>query len=105
MGPNMMWNTKYGHMGGTTWNGWRNSQAEPTSVTPETALTLAQEWLNQYLPGASAENADAFSGYYTIDVLKDGQVYGMLSVNGYTGEVWYHTWHGNFVEMKNWRNK
>ena len=21
----------------------------------------------------------------------------MLSVNGYSGEVWYHSWHGPFV--------
>ena len=95
-GPNMMWNTKYGHMGG-----WGGSQAGSTSVTAEKALDLAQEWLDQYLPGTStAEKADTFYGYYTIHVLKDGQVYGMLSVNGYTGQVWYHTWHGNFVEMK-----
>ena len=25
---------------------------------------------------------------------------GMLSVNGYTGQVWYHTWHGPFVQLK-----
>jgi len=24
----------------------------------------------------------------------------MLSVNGYTGAVWYHTWHGSFLGMK-----
>ena len=102
-GPNMMWNTKYGHMGGGRMmgGGWRSWQADPLSVTPETALDLAQEWLDQYLPGTSvAEKADAFYGYYTIHTLKDGQVAGMLSVNGYTGEVWYHTWHGDFVGMK-----
>jgi len=119
-GPNMMWNTKYGHMGGSRmtlapgahlpraqvpgsagvggWGGW---QAGPMSVTPEKALELAQEWLDQYLPGTSAaEKADAFYGYYTIHTLKDGQVTGMLSVNDYTGEVWYHTWHGDFITMK-----
>lgn len=99
-GPDMMWNTKYGHMSGMM-GGWGGSQAGPGSVTSEQALNLAQKWLDQYLPGPSAaKNADAFYGYYTIDVLKDGQVYGMLSVNDYTGEVWYHTWHGNFVAMK-----
>lgn len=101
-GPNMMWNTKYGHMGGSRmmggWGGW---QAGPTSVTPEEALDLAQEWLDQYLPGTSAaEQADAFYGYYTIHTLRDGQVVGMLSVNGSSGEVWYHTWHGDFITMK-----
>jgi len=99
-GPNMMWNTRYGHMG-SMMGGWQNSQAGSTSVTGEQSLELTQDWLDQNMPGTSvAEKADTFYGYYTIHVLKDGQVYGMLSVNGYTGEVWYHTWHGNFVEMK-----
>lgn len=22
----------------------------------------------------------------------------MLSVNGYTGAVWYHNWHGQFIQ-------
>jgi hypothetical protein len=98
-GPNMMWNTRYGHMGGMMGSGsW---QAGSASVTAEQALDFAQQWLDQNLPGTSvAEKADAFYGYYTIHVMKDGQVYGMLSLNDYTGEVWYHTWHGNFVEMK-----
>ena len=100
-GPNMMWNSKYSHMGrmrGGDWGGW---QAGPTSVTSDQALDFAQEWLDRYLPGTSvAEKADVFYGYYTIHLLKDGQVYGMLSVNGYAGEVWYHTWHGSFIAMK-----
>ena len=99
-GPNTMWNTKYGHMGSMMGGGW--GQAPDTiSVTSEQARDLAQKWLDQYLPGtAAAEQADAFYGYYTIHVLKDGQVFGMLSVNGDTGEVWYHTWHGDFIGMK-----
>ncbi|MEW6717045.1 MAG: hypothetical protein AB1345_06055 [Chloroflexota bacterium] len=99
-GPNMMWNTKYGHMGRMMASWW--GQAPDTiSVTPEQARDLAQKWLDGYLPGTSAaEQADAFYGYYTIHVVKDGQVFGMLSVNGYTGEVRYHTWHGNFIDMK-----
>jgi hypothetical protein len=24
----------------------------------------------------------------------------LLSVNGYTGDVWYHSWHGEFVRME-----
>ncbi len=26
-----------------------------------------------------------------------GAISGMLSVNGYTGQVWYHAWHGGFI--------
>lgn len=99
-GPNRMWNTRYGHMGGMMGGrGWR--QAGAMAVTPQQARELAQSWLDKSLPGASAaEKADAFYGYYTLHVLNDGQVYGMLSVNGFTGQVWYHTWHGDFLGMK-----
>jgi len=99
-GPNMMWNTKYGPMGGMM-GGWGRQPAETMSVTPEQARDIAQQWLSKSLPGKLAEEkADTFYGYYTIHVMQEGQVYGMLSVNGYTGDVWYHTWHGKFVEMK-----
>lgn len=103
MGPNMMWNTKYGHMGG--WGGmmggWWGRPNGPMTVTPEQARQSAQQWLDVYLPGTTvAEEADAFYGYYTIHVLRDGQIVGMLSVNGYSGQVWYHTWHGDFVGMR-----
>ena len=36
---------------------------------------------------------------YTIDLERDGQIVGMLSVNGYDGQVFPHTWHGTFIEM------
>jgi heat shock protein HslJ len=39
-----------------------------------------------------------FYGYYTLDFSKDGKVSGMLSVNGYSGQVFLHTWHGSFIE-------
>ncbi len=91
-GPSMMWNTKYGHM----------RSRNPTAIMPvsiEQALRNAQEWLDAYFPGASAEEAEAFYGYYTIDFSRNNQIIGMLSVNGYSGEVWYHTWHGQFIGM------
>lgn len=89
MGPNMMWNTKYGHM---AWGA-----AAQATVTKEQAAQYAQRFLDTALPGTKADEADAFYGYYTIHVLKDGKTYGMLSVNAYTGAVWYHSWHGTFI--------
>ena len=44
-------------------------------------------------------DVDGFYGYYTIDILRDGRIAGMLSVNGYTRQVFLHTWHGNLLEM------
>lgn len=112
-GPNMMWNTRYSRMGGMTLapgasagvGGWESRQAGSMSVTPERAREITQQWLDQNLPGTSAaEDADAFYGYYTIHVLRESQVFGMLSVNGYNGEVWYHTWHGDFINMEELEN-
>jgi hypothetical protein len=99
-GPNMMWNSKYGHMGGMM-GSWRGGDTGVMPVNSEQARVLAQQWLERFIPGSSAvDETDAFYGYYTIHVMKDGQVFGMLSVNGYSGEVWYHNWHGAFIEME-----
>lgn len=105
-GPNMMWNLKYGglnHAGMMSGSGWNNTVTTNASaempVTAEQALQDAQTYLNAYLPGTTtAADADPFYGYYTIDVLRDGNTIGMLSVNGFSGQVFYHTWHGNFIE-------
>ena len=97
-GPNMMWNTKYGHMRGK-FNGKKPTAEMP--VTAEKALEKAQKFLDARLPGTQvAEEAELFYGYYTIEALKDGKIYGMLSVNGYSGQIWYHVWHGEFVGIK-----
>jgi hypothetical protein len=34
-----------------------------------------------------------------ICTLQDGKVEGMLNVHGTPCQVWYHTWHGAFVQM------
>lgn len=97
-GPNMMWNAKYGMMTGMMW-GNRNA-ALPMTVSEEQAKKNAQDYLDSYLPGLKVSDADRFYGYYTIEILKDNKIYGMLSVNGYTGQVWYHFWHGPFIGVK-----
>ncbi len=74
--------------------------SEEMPVSPAEAVDAAQRYLDRYLPGAAAdEHADTFFGYYTLHILRDGETVGMLSVNGYTGQVFPHTWHGDFVEM------
>jgi hypothetical protein len=118
MGPNMMWNQKYGMMSG--FGGYRmgmmmggfgnnmmggfgatDTSAEMT-VTPDQAIEAAQAYLDTYFSTANLtadEHADPFYGYYTLHVNRDGQTVGMLSVNGYTGQVFPHTWHGELLEM------
>jgi hypothetical protein len=116
-GPNIRWNTKYGQareglmgawlMGGPgwRWDEWRGYGTEPAAgampVTVRKAREFAQEFLDERLPGTTVgEGADTFYGYYTLNVLKDGKLYGMLGVNGHSGSVWYHEWHGRFVQAR-----
>ncbi|MBI5839823.1 MAG: hypothetical protein HZB19_06950 [Chloroflexi bacterium] len=121
-GPNMMWNLKYGGLGhgsmmggygGMTLapgasagvGGW-NYQTTPSTnvttemtVTPEQAVEYAQQYLDISYKGATAATDPMqFYGYYTLDFEKDGQIIGMLSVNGYNGQTFLHTWHGAFIE-------
>jgi len=103
-----MWNGRYGPAlslpNGMHGRGGRmmGGTSESNTITPEEALEIAQRWLDTYRPGVTVEeHADPFYGYYTIHTLKDedGQIEGMLSVHGTTGQVWYHTWHGEFIQM------
>lgn len=115
MGPNMMWNLKYGMMSGFGGYGMmggmmgnrfgfnRGMVPEATAEMPvsaEQAVDLAQSYLTTNFPQLTAdEHADPFYGYYTLHVQEDGQTVGMLSVNGYSGQIFPHTWHGELLEM------
>ncbi|MFN2290987.1 MAG: hypothetical protein ACK2UC_07350 [Anaerolineae bacterium] len=106
-GPNMMWNAEYG-MHGTGTRGWGGmmgpgwgavTASGEMSLSPAEAEGIAQDWLDANFPGRTAGEADPFYGYYTLHFLDAGEIEGMLSVHGATGEVWYHNWHGAFVQM------
>ena len=98
MGPNMMWNTKYGMMN-SGMMGWVTGTPSATmTVAVDQAKANAQQFLSANYPGTSVGNVDTFYGYYHVDVLQAGNTCGMLSVNGYTGQAWYHTWHGAFIQ-------
>ncbi|HCG02769.1 MAG TPA: hypothetical protein DEV93_19765 [Chloroflexi bacterium] len=98
--PSMMWNTRYGMMLGGMMGGAGFGTGGPMTVTSDRAQNIAQQWLDANQPGDSANSPDSFYGYYTVDFEKGGKLAGMLSVNGYSGQVWYHTWHGSFIQMK-----
>lgn len=119
-GPAMMWNTRFGMMGGDRsassgmmggammGGGMMNGSgfADPTwapsgdgNVSAPQARAIAARWLTENAKGLAAGEPEAFPGYYTLHVLRDGEVAGMLSVNAVTGAPWYHWWHGRFVTM------
>ena len=98
MGPNMMWNTKYGMMRGGILGGIWGTPTTTMTVTPTQAEANAQQFLTAYYPGTTVGEVTPFYGYYHVMVESEGTTYGMLSVNGYTGQVWYHNWHGAFIQ-------
>lgn len=122
-GPAMMWNTRYGMMVDGRWRGQgmmggrgmmngammgqgasfgggaTPSEARDRTVTATEAVRIADRWLAGEQPGSRAGEAEAFPGYFTLHVVRDGRVTGMLSVNATTGAVWFHWWHGAFVGM------
>lgn len=121
MGPNVMWNTKYGvwgsddglsgygmmgsggmmgGRGGRSQSGTSTTATTDMPIKPADARDRAQKFLDRQLPGTKAEEPDTFYGYYTIEIEKDGRLLGMLSVNGYQGQVWYHSWHGAWLSNK-----
>ena len=105
IGPNMMWNTAYGitGQGGMGQGGMMGAITRSNgtmTVSKEKATGVAQSWLDGHLAGNVTRAPDTFHGYYTIDFEKGGKLVGMLSVNGYSGQVWPHTWHGGYVQTK-----
>ena len=88
-GPAMMWNTEFGMMA---------ARPGGTPLTAARAKAAAERWVRSR-DGLSVGSPEAFPGYFTLHTLRDDKIVGMLSVHAVTGAVWYHGWHGRFLEM------
>lgn len=110
-GPSVMWNLKYGGVLHAAMMADRHDpgQQDATPVpaatsaalaaTPadvsadmplsaEQAVAHAQAFLDKAIPGATAAAAPLkFYGYYSLSFSKDGTTVGILSVNGFNGDV------------------
>jgi hypothetical protein len=97
-----MWNLKYGHMVGVggigmmgSWGHYGTGQMtrgpEPLAempVSPQEAIQATQAYLDVYLPGTqAATEAHPVYDYDSIHIMRGGKTVGMVSVNGYTLEV------------------
>ncbi|GAB6153592.1 hypothetical protein JCM17380_23420 [Desulfosporosinus burensis] len=89
IGPNIMWNTKYGHMN------WGNNGA--VTVSEEQATNNAQEFVAKLGQGYSIGKPELAPGYYEFMIQKDGKDYAELDVNGYTGQAWFENWQGPII--------
>lgn len=65
-------------------------------ISEDEAFELAKRYLAKTnIDKIVGDEVEKFYGYYTIHTLtENGDIAGMLSVNGFNGEVWYHNWHG-----------
>ena len=72
--------------------------AEPVDSTRARAIATA--WLAANMAGTTIGSIDAYPGYFTIDLQRNGPLSGMMSVSSVGGAVWYHTWHGAFIAMQ-----
>lgn len=91
-GPAMMWNTAYGMHPAAV--------RAACTVDQDQARRIADQWLRDNRSGEHAGEAEVFPGYYTLHTLRGDQIVGMLSVRCTTGVVWYHDWHGRFLQMR-----
>jgi len=68
-------------------------------IAQDQAIKAAQTFLDKADPGATASTtAVKFYGYYTIAFSKDGKVVGVISVNGYNGQVFPQNSYGTFIQ-------
>jgi hypothetical protein len=118
-GPTTMWNTKYGvtntgmmgyltntssavgMMGGGGMMTWlRGTPTTNMAINMDRAQTIAQQYLNANCTGTTVGQITTFYGYYTMQVMKDGKVFGMMSVYGNNGQVMYYSSMGTFMQQK-----
>lgn len=108
---NMSWNDgTSGMMGsggmmdsdGIIGSGTVNKDATTADMTIKSADagSRAQKYADSQFPGSKVSNPDMFYGYYTVDITKDGRVLALISVNGYSGQVWLQTWPGSYLGAK-----
>lgn len=116
-GPNMMWNLKYGvhyqggygMMSGGMMGGYYGNNAsyedndfiKSNEIALEEAYTIGNEYVVSKLSSAArlSESVHEFYGYYTFHIEEEDTPMGMLSVNSFTGAVWYHDWHGALLDV------
>ena len=113
-GPNMMWNEKYdmmhggygmqggyGMMGPGRWNNYNDNRVYSKQISKEQAVGIADEYVKDILGEELSVTGEGheFYGYYTFHINQDNNTLGMMSVNYYTGEVWYHDWHGELEQV------
>ncbi len=93
-GSNMMWNGRYDTRGGGM-HGGSGTAPDAMPITSTDARGVGAQFAERFAPEAQIANVIPFYGHYVV-ALTQGDRRLMLSVDGHTGQVWYHSWHGSF---------
>jgi len=96
-GPNSMWDTRYGLAT------IRQTQFGVINYDVNAAMDLALKYLDQNIPGTEIGEVQPFYGYVSFEILKEGKVYGIISVHYFTGAVIYQDWHGGYIQTRELR--
>ncbi|MBI5959272.1 MAG: hypothetical protein HY866_11090 [Chloroflexi bacterium] len=79
------------------WNFSAGADAAEMTVSLEQAHEAAQLFLDSEYSGLTVSSeANTFHGHYAFVVLEGENTVGMLGVDGYTGQVWFHHWRDGF---------
>jgi len=97
-GPNMMWNEKYGMHG----SGFFNNNLNNSKITSSEALGKANDYIQNKINSnyIVTDEGHEFYGYFTFHFESNENTVEMLSVHAYTGDVWYHNWHGTLINIR-----
>ena len=111
-GPNITWNEKYAIYGGSSYGMMgsfqqnrnnRNYRDEYTEkyIDRNKAIKIANEYAKRNIDKdfSVLDEGREFYGYYTFQVNEGDKPVGMLSVNYYTGDIWFHNWHGQLENI------
>jgi len=118
-GPTLMWNMKYGvgsngmmgyltsttgsggMMGGGEMMTWlRGTPTANMAISMQQAKTIAQQYPDANYTGTTVGQVTTYYGYYTMQILKDGNPYGMMAVYGNNGQLMYYSSMGTFMQEK-----
>ena len=96
-GPSQLWNTKYGI--------WSSGKYMSNVISEVQAQYNAAKFLKNENPMASIDPKPVvFHGYYSFLEVQDGQIIGVLSVNGFNGDITPHDWLGKVLQTREFSN-
>lgn len=100
MGPNMMWNTKYGMTNRFRGFGLRGKTNNKLSISIDQAKSIASNYVKSNGIDMSVGQPEVWYGYYEFHLLKGNKPGAQIDVNGLNGDVWYEDWHGPILAIK-----